>query len=159
MTTFLSARVYQHDGDLQNPCPRCIDNSCDAGPNVGQACTTVSSTLTSVDCPPKPSKFFATIPVVLPEITTGTSEIEDPNGLLCPGGGGAFGLIATRVSQSGSPLGSDLLEPNRMSIGAVFCVGPSGNGSLDLAAGLPNVGALSATGTMDLSGVIGLPLP
>lgn len=157
LTTFLTARVYQADGDFANPCPRCIGNVCNAGPNVGLACTTTSSTETSVDCPPNPAKFFATIPVVLPEITTGTSEVEDAGGVLCPGSLGAFGLLATRVTETGAGLGSNPLEPSRMTVGGVFCVGATGNGGLDIAAGFPGVGALSATGTMDLSGVIGLP--
>jgi hypothetical protein len=157
LTTFLTARVYQSDGDFANPCPRCISNVCNGGPNVGLACTTTSSTQTSVDCPPSRARFFAKIPVVLPEITTGTSELEDPDGELCPGSAGAFGLIATRVTETGAGLGSNVAEPNRVTVAGAFCIPPTGNGGLDFAAGFPAVGALSATGTMDLSGVVGLP--
>ena len=157
LTTFLTSRIYQSDGDFAHPCPRCLAGTCNSGANLGEACVTTSSTETSADCLPNPAKFFATLPVVLPEVTTGTSELEAADSVMCPGSFGAFGLLATRVAETGSPLGATPGDLQRMSIGGTFCVSPSGNGSLDFAAGLPGVGALSATGTMDLGSVIGLP--
>jgi len=155
-TAQLSARIYL-TGNQTSPCPQCVNGTCDSGQNAGQACVGVGSQNTTLDCPPLTKQFFATLPLTLPSLTTGTSALTaDANGLFCPGQSspGAFGLPnATRVSETGTPIAgsSNLLG---LTIGATFCIPPTGNGLIDSMGGFPTVGAVSVNGEFDLSSVL-----
>jgi len=146
--------------DAASPCPLCIDGTCSGGANSGQACTPVGSLGTSQDCPPAVTTFLGTLTVVVPQLTTGTSTLTaDSGGVFCPGqtAPGALGFTDARLlTETGIPLGGggSLLSTG---LAATFCVPPSGNVVLDIAAQLPAPGGFSAAGTIDLSGVLPLP--
>ncbi len=78
---------------LSNPCPRCVSGSCDAGPNMGSACTVSGSSpnasfgSTSLDCPPAGGALIATLPINLNNTTatfTRTLAAANPS---CTAGG------------------------------------------------------------------------
>ena len=139
------------------PCPLCVGGVCAGGANDGKACTAVGSLGTSMDCPPSVDQFFGTLTVVVPQLTTGTSTLtSDSNGIFCPDQTvpGAFAFPDARlVTETGIPLGGggSLLSTG---LAATFCVPRSGNGLLDGIGQLPAVGAFSAAGTIDLTGVL-----
>lgn len=152
--TALSSRVYL-SVDSEGPCPRCVGGVCDAGDRAGQACVPVGSAQTSVDCPPASGAFIAVLDVVIPALTTGTSTVSAPDGFFCSGQAlpGAMGLSAARtVMQSGTPPGggSSVLA---MDLAATFCIGATGT-FLDAVAGLPGVGALSTSSTIELGNLL-----
>jgi hypothetical protein len=156
-TAQLSARIYL-TGNATSPCPQCLNGTCDSGQNAGQPCTGVGSQNTTLDCPPLTKQFFATLPLTLPSLTTGTSELTaDSNGIFCPGQSspGAFGLPnATRVSETGTPIAGSSSNLLGLTIGATFCIPPTGNGLIDSMGGFPTVGAVSVNGQFDLSSVL-----
>jgi hypothetical protein len=57
------------------------------------------------------------------------------------------------VSETGTPIAgsSNLLG---LTIGATFCIPPTGNGLIDSMGGFPTVGAVSVNGQFDLSSVL-----
>ena len=150
----LESRIYV-TGNADSPCPRCEAGVCNSGDNAGGACTAVGTGGTSIDCPPQLSTFLASLRVVLPSLTTGTSTMTSSDGFFCPGQTvqGAFGISDVRsITEVGvAPGGStNALE---MTLAGTFCV-PSAGPLLDFVAKLPGPGALSAKGTIDLSGVL-----
>ena len=155
LTTELSSRVYL-TGNAETPCPLCVDGTCTAGKRAGQACVAAASG-TSPDCPPLDSSWLATLPIGIPELTSGTSQLVATDGIACPGQAlpGMFGNAqAARLTQTGSsPIGSTEISMNLV---AAFCSAASGS-VLDPIAGLPGPITLSTRGSVDLSGLIGLP--
>ena len=154
LTTVLSSRVYFNPNGTE-PCPRCIAGTCDGGDNVGKACTAVGSLQTSLDCPPLTFRFFGSITVALPNLTTVTSSLSASDGLFCSGqdSPGAFGVAAARtISEVGvPPLGST--NALALNLAATFCV-PATNTPIDIFGNFPAAGALSAAGQIDLSSVL-----
>ncbi len=156
--TALSSRLYTQTSAAA-PCPMCDGGVCVGGLNDGATCVANPTTGTSASCLPAGTNFLATLPVVIPLLTTGTSALADPSGLLCPGQAtaGAFGVAnAASVSESGTPMSPGLTL--NVTLGASFCVSPTGFSLLDRLAGLPGPGALSAKGSVDLTSLIGLGL-
>ena len=150
----LESRIYI-TGNADSPCPRCEAGVCNSGERAGQACTPIGSGGTSGDCPPQLSTFLASLRVVLPGLSTGPSALSSADGLFCPGQTvpGAFGIGEVRgVSEAGVPPGGSL-NALEMTLAGTFCV-PSAGPLLDFVAKLPGPGALSAKGSIDLSGVL-----
>jgi hypothetical protein len=152
--TALSSRVY-FTGNADSPCPRCESGVCNGGDRAGLACAPVGSAQTSIDCPPPANRFLAALTVVIPDLTTGTSTLSAPGGLLCDGQPmpGAFGLADARtISETGTAPGgsSNLLAVN---LAGTFCVPPTGT-FLDLIAQLPGAGAITAPGQINLNGLL-----
>jgi len=146
----LSARAYV-TGDAASPCPICdMTNHCSAGANAGGMCSGgVGSAKTTIECPPKPSQFFGRLDINLSSLSTGTSTLTDPAGNFCPAQAapGAFGIPATLVSETGTPLlsGGGLFNTT---LAGTFCVPASGNPFFDSTAGVPGPGAVSVPGTI-----------
>ena len=163
LSTALSARLYL-TSDPAFPCARCVDGACSGGKNIGKPCTGVGSKQTTIDCPPEDKQFIGTVTVVLPIITTGTSGLTaDDMGQFCPDqtSPGAFGNAGARqVIEMGVPLGGSG-DLQAQTLAATFCVAATGNAILDGLGHFPAVGALSAPGVLDLSGVASgiLPFP
>jgi hypothetical protein len=154
LATVLSSRVYFNPNGAE-PCPRCINGTCDGGDNVGHACTPVGSLETSLDCPPLRFRFFGAITVALPKLTTGRSSVSANNGLFCAGqdSPGAFGVSDARtITEVGvPPLGST--NALGMDLAATFCV-PATDTPIDIFGNFPAAGGLSAAGQIDLSSVL-----
>lgn len=167
----LSARVYA-TGNPDQPCPLCVDNQCDSGPNQGSACTPIGSKGTSASCLPNPFTYVATLEVPVRGLTTATAELVQSGGYFCPveptptpdfahrycvkptPTPSAFGIAnVARIVETGAGLGSSGLTLD-MNLAGVFCVPPTGS-ILDLAVVGP--GAVSVKTQIDLSGVVGLP--
>jgi len=153
--TALSSRVYL-TFDENSPCPRCEGGVCNGGDRAGLTCTPLGSEQTSIDCPPTASTFIGVLSVVIPNLSSGVTNLTSSDGLFCEGQSapGAFGLQNARsVTESGSaPSLSGLsLQTN---LGGVFCIAPSGAEILDVIAGLPTVGALAVSGDVDLTAVL-----
>lgn len=152
--TALSSFVYLTLNE-ESPCPRCESGVCNSGERAGLSCTPIGTQLTSVDCPPLRNTFVATLNVVVPELTSGTSTLTAADGLFCDGQAvpGAMGIQAVRtVTETGtSPALNGLsLEMNLV---GTFCIAPSGT-VVDILGGLPGVGALSAVGQVDLTALL-----
>jgi len=169
----LAARLYA-TGDPDSPCPVCSGGTCSAGPRAGESCTAVGSKLTSLDCPPDPGVFLATLTVPITSLTTGTTTLVENGGMFCaapptPTLGGerrfcvrptptpaAFGIAgAGSITEAGTPLlggGS-----TNVTLGGLFCVPPTQT-FLDQFAQINGPGAVSASGSLDLSSVLTLPL-
>jgi hypothetical protein len=152
----LSSRVYL-TLNADSPCPLCQGGVCTAGARAGLACTPAGSAGTSSDCLPSPSSFLAVLTVVIPQLTSGHSSLTASDGVFCTGqhGIGALGIqTATSVSEQGSgptlALGSTDLS---MSVASTFCIEPTGT-FLDTVAGLPAVGALATSASVDLTSVL-----
>src|SRR5688572_25298741 len=65
---FTSSNYPPLPGDPEGtirPCPACVDGTCNAGPNLGQACTGVGQAQSSHDCPPDPFFLLAPLSVTL----------------------------------------------------------------------------------------------
>jgi hypothetical protein len=154
LATVLSSRVYFNPNGAE-PCPRCINGTCDGGDNVGKACTPVGSLETSLDCPPLRFRFFGALTVVLPNLTTGQSSLSASDGLFCAGqdSPGALGVSDARtISEVGvPPLGST--NALAMDLAATFCV-PATDTPIDIFGNFPAAGGLSAAGEIDLSSVL-----
>jgi hypothetical protein len=156
LTTLLSARAYL-TGDPESPCPQCIASTCQGGENDGQPCTVVGSANTSPDCPPLTKQFLGALSIYFPALTTGNSSMSDNIGSFCPGQilDGAFGWPDARnLHVTGEPLTPTAGGQFHQTVASTFCVPSAHSDLLDMAAQLPSVGALSATGILDLSQVI-----
>jgi hypothetical protein len=147
-------------GNPDSPCPRCLEGVCTAGKNAGEACTAVGAENTSNDCPPNDSQFIGVLVVPFPALTTGTSSMTSEDGRFCPDqlGPGAFGIEEARtITMTGQGPGSGGLgDPLAMRLVSAFCLSRTG-GLVDQVAFLPAPGVVSSGGTIDLSGLIGLP--
>ncbi len=90
------------------PCPVCVNNTCEGGPNDGQSCTPETNTSgepypTSQDCPPPGANFLGALPIGF-NLSTGTQTdvAEDLPGQLnvfcgfCATNAGVFQGQATR---------------------------------------------------------------
>jgi hypothetical protein len=138
--------------DAVDPCPRCVAGVCSAGERAGLACTAVGTQGTSLDCPPLEKQFLGELPVRLAPLTTGTSVMTDPGGLLCADqrNRGAFGRGTARtVTQTGVPLtdlGSGTLFSTRLA--GNFCIPSTGIGLIDNVVDLPGPGSVSVSGTI-----------
>lgn len=154
----LSARVFL-TGDAASPCPRCMSGKCTAGPNAGNGCQPVGTLATSLDCPPDPASFVGTITVVITPLSTEPQATSASSGLFCPGQNhpGAFGVPAVRrIATSGRRL--SLLDPS-LALAAPFCVPTTHGGAIDVISDLPGPGAVSISGQLDVSALLGLLLP
>jgi len=168
----LSGRLYV-TGNAAEPCPVCVNGTCSAGPNAGQACTAIGSKQTSIDCPPDPSKFFTAIILPISDLNTGTSTMVENGSQFCPatptptlGGEQRYCVLPTPVPMAFgiagagriTEMGIGLLGGTSTSVtlGGLFCVPPTQT-FLDEAAGLNGPGAVSAAGSLDLSSVLSLP--
>ena len=145
----LASRVYITTV-AATPCPQCVDGACTFGQNPGGACTTVNSSLTTLDCPPSDGTFLATLPVNLTPLTTGHNIVTAADGNFCPSQktAGAFKFPATEaIQQTGSPSG-DLSDdlPHPSVLVSNFCIPPTNNLALDNTADLPGPGSLSLPG-------------
>jgi hypothetical protein len=152
--TALSSFVYL-TLNADSPCPRCESGVCNGGERAGLSCTPIGTQLTSVDCPPERSTFIATLNVVVPELTSGTSTLTAPDGFFCDGQmlPGAMGIQAVRtVSETGTSPALNGLSLE-MNLAGTFCIPPSGT-VVDVLGGLPGVGALSAVGQVDLTALL-----
>jgi hypothetical protein len=128
---------------------------CNGGDRDGLPCVVGGSAGTSLDCPPTASSFLSILTVVVPQLTSGTSNLGAPDGLFCDGQTmpGALGIAAARtVTESGtSPsLNGTSLQ---MNLAGTFCISPTGT-FLDAIVGLPGVGALSAPGSVDIADLL-----
>ncbi len=160
VATNLSSRLYI-TGDEASPCPRCLGGKCSAGKNVGHTCTGTGSTSTTFECPPDDDRFFGTLTVILSSLGTGTSTLTDARGMFCPDqiSSGAFGNDSARkVTETGMPAGGSG-NPQAQTLAGTFCLPASGSSIVDGTGHLPGVGALSAPGVLDLSGLVLLPIP
>ena len=154
----LASRVYLTIGQ-PSTCPHCDGGICSWGPNGGSVCTSDNSQGTTLDCPPPPGLFTATLPIDLSPLTTGTVVKTAADGLFCPDqfNPGAFGVapqnsdppppFAQAIKQTGSP-GGDLTDglPHPSVLVSNFCIPATGNGSVDGVADLPGPGSLSLPG-------------
>jgi len=156
----LASRVFLTLGQ-PSTCPHCDGGTCNWGPNQGQACTTTNSQLTTLDCPPTPGIFLATLPVDLTPLTSGTNTVTAPDGLFCTGQlhPGAFGVapqntdpdppppFAQVITHTGSP-GGDLTDglPHPSVLVSNFCIPKTGGAAVDNTADLPGPGSLSLLG-------------
>jgi len=154
----LASRVFLTIGQ-PSTCPHCDGGACSWGPNVGLPCVSDNLQGTTLDCPPPPGLFTATLPVDLSPLTTGPNVKTAADGLFCPGqvNPGAFGVaqqigdppppFAQAIKQTGSP-GGDLTDgqPHPSVLVSNFCIPATGNGSVDGAADLPGPGSLSLPG-------------
>jgi len=118
-------------------------------------CTAVGPAGTSIDCPPTSSTFLAVLNVVVPQLTSGTSSLSAGDGLFCDGQTmpGAIGLADARTvteNGAGPTLSGTSLQ---MNLAGAFCIAPTGT-FLDGIASLPGVGALSAVGQVNLTGLL-----
>jgi hypothetical protein len=150
----LSSRVFL-TGNATSPCPKCVSGTCNAGPNVGLACTPVGSQLTTLDCPPLPGGFLAPLPVNLAPLVTTTTTAVGAGGNFCTGQAnpGAFGQAATQaIKQNGSP-GGDLSDgnPHAAVLGYSFCVPKTNNAAVDGSADLPGPGSVGLPIDMQLA--------
>jgi hypothetical protein len=134
-------------GNASEPCPRCVDGTCDATAlNAGATCVSDSDTGESHDCEPVGTALppFTVGPAPL---TTARSERADPAGFLCPSQTirGAFGdPTATHVVEGAERRLGNLADGTGAGVlGSVFCIPGSGNALVDAAVGLPGPGALS----------------
>lgn len=156
--TTVQARVYLTQNP-DSPCPTCDAGVCTGGKNAGKACTAIGPANTSNDCPPSPGSFLGALTIPFPDLTTGTSTLTaDANGDFCAGQSapGAFGLPSARTiveRGQGPGGGGNLLS---MQLASTFCLQKAG-GLIDGVANLPGPGAVSAAGTLDLSGLLPLP--
>ncbi len=159
LATVLSSRLYI-TGDQTSPCPRCVQGTCSAGKNVGRPCTGIGAKQTTFECPPEDRQFLGTLTVIIPVLTTSASTLTaDGAGLFCPdqSSPGAFGRDDVRnVMETGVPAGGSG-DPQAQTLVATFCLPASGNSIVDGAGHLPAVGALSATGVLDLSEFSSIP--
>jgi hypothetical protein len=171
----LSSAVYLTNNSVQ-PCTPCIggtvgvanSGTCDPAwhdssnvqsPNQGQACTPRDTGGHNYDCAP-PGAPTGTIPVNLSPLTTGVATKSETS----PGGGGAgskhfcpsqtvngaFGqTLADYIEEDGdaNPVGAGAAPTI---LASVFCIPATGNGGIDVIAGLPGPGATSLPGTLDL---------
>jgi hypothetical protein len=142
----LGSRTYL-TGNSTSPCPRCVNNVCVGGAKNGMGpCTAVGAALTSLDCPPTPAQFVATLGVSINPLTTGVVTTTSSTGSFCPGQAnvGAFGKTTARaIRETGIPPGNitDGLVHNAH-LAAVFCIPKTGNLAIDGAADLPGPGAI-----------------
>jgi hypothetical protein len=140
-----------------SPCPKCVSGTCNAGPNVGLACTAVGTQGTTFDCPPNPATLLAPFPVPLSLSTDSSSPGNSKtaaDGNFCPGQSaagspfgfsGAFGFgNAECIKENGSPAG-DLADgaAHPSVLGSVFCIPATMNAAIDGAADLPGPGAIT----------------
>ncbi|HZP42724.1 MAG TPA: hypothetical protein VFD84_14610 [Candidatus Binatia bacterium] len=145
----LASRVYLTLGQ-PTVCPHCEAGTCNWGANAGGACTTSTSTLTSLDCPPSPALFVATLPVDLTPLTTGANTVTAADGNFCPGQNhpGAFGQATTQaITQNGSAPG-DLTDgmPHPGTLVSNFCIPKTNSAALDSLGDLPGPGSVSLPG-------------
>jgi hypothetical protein len=146
-------------GNATAPCPQCVSGTCNAGPNVGLACTPVGTQLTTLDCPPAPATLLSPFAVPLNPLSTSGDSMTSATGLFCPGQGsstfgaaGAFGFggqdvahpLAECIKENGSPAG-DLTDgnPHPAVLGNVFCIPATGSAAIDGAADLPGPGGIT----------------
>ena len=154
VTIPLASRTYL-TANSASPCPQCVSGTCNWGP--GTTCNAGTNSLhTSLDCPPPPSSWLATLSVTLGPLASGSVQKTDNAGNFCPGqdgtspfgASGAFGKSAARcITESGSPTANLLdLNPHPGILASVFCIPATTNGAIDPAANLPGPGAFSITG-------------
>jgi hypothetical protein len=170
-TTTIPLTVSVHvTGDLEpdpgiQPCPTCSGGTCQSGANSGGACTTITSLLSSHDCPPTQGTL-APFGVDLSPLTTGTvtrSADAGTDGNFCappnpdPAPGqrtnGAFGnptanYIETMGVPAGDMTGGALLAGTQAS---VFCIPKSGSALVNTVADLPGPGAVTLKGSTRLT--------
>jgi hypothetical protein len=149
VTIPLSSRVYL-TGNSASPCPKCVNGTCNLGPNAGMACTAAGTLQTSLDCPPPPNTFLAPLAVTLGPLTSSAATMTSADGNFCPSQAhaGGFGKTAAQcIQKTGSP-GGDLTDgnPHPGKLASVFCIPAVGNPAIDFAADLPGPGAFSITG-------------
>jgi hypothetical protein len=140
------------------PCPVCVDGTCNFGPNQGQPCVGVGVDGTTQDCPPDGYFFLAPLSVTLDPLTTGTSsqaaDTPQKNGLFCPfqGNAGAFKAPAARlITMQGAPAAGGLdTTAKDATLVSAFCIPKTGSVVIDGAANLPGPGATSLGGTLQL---------
>ncbi|HLQ23669.1 MAG TPA: hypothetical protein VK132_10705 [Gemmatimonadales bacterium] len=152
VSTTLSSRVYV-TGNFSSPCPQCVSGACNYGEQAGQPCTGLGVLNTTLDCLPDLGGFNGRLAVSLAPISTGTSTASDPAGTFCPGQvhPGAFGGEAGTITEMGSPLGADILNPFATTLAGTFCVPSTGNPLIDSLVDLPAPGAVSVPGMTSIA--------
>jgi hypothetical protein len=141
----LGSRTYL-TGNSTSPCPKCVNNACVGGARNTLPCTPVGAAQTSLDCPPTPAQFVATLGVSINPLTTGVVTATSSTGSFCPSQAnvGAFGKTTARaIREMGVAPGNitDGLVHNAH-LAAVFCIPKTGNLAIDGAADLPGPGAI-----------------
>jgi hypothetical protein len=159
----LAGTIYL-TGDLDpstpepQPCPLCVDGTCNSGANAGRSCTTTTSE-PSHDCPP-PGAPLATFLADLSPLTTGTAIRSDAEGNFCDttqAVPGAFGRRTARyIEANGMPAGAlsipgnspddPLPEPEPVVLAAVICIQATGVGLVDGFVSWPGPGAITLVG-------------
>jgi hypothetical protein len=167
----ISARLYSGPSGGP-PCPQCVNGACDSGASLGQQCTGTGAANTTVECLPSAASYFTSLTVPLAPLTTATSTLTHMGADFCARPAtptpvrppvcpkepipSAFGLEnAGTIRETGSGLlsgGTSLT----LTLGATFCIPRTGS-LLDDAIGFPIPGAISATGTLDLSNALPIP--
>jgi hypothetical protein len=142
-------------GNALSPCPRCAAGICDAGPNVGMACTaSCNSQGTTRDCPPGGQNLGTTF-MDLDPLATGTVVATSPGGIFCTGQtAGCFGDgTCVEIENTGVPFGPLSSTPAAGRLASNFCVpalpGASG-AAVNLALDLPGPGSISLPGKLVL---------
>src|SRR5207237_7300780 len=87
--------------------PKCVSGACNYGERAAQACTSITTLGTTLDCLPPLKNFQAPLPVTLNPLTTGTGELTAAAGQFCtpqttPG---AFGVANAQCTAAGTPYG------------------------------------------------------
>jgi hypothetical protein len=154
MSAGLAPRLYV-TGNPTSPCPQCLGGLCDGGKRAGLPCGgVVNASNTTIDCPPSDFQFAGRLELVIPQLGTGTSTLEDPDGKFCPNQRtpGAFGLpdLAGAITETGIPLASGGGMIFDTALAGTFCIPKSGNLTIDVNADLPGPGALSAAGSLSV---------
>jgi hypothetical protein len=157
----LSLRIHltgTHFGQEQ-PCPACVDGTCDGGPNEGMACTGVGEAGSTHDCPPFAWQYLGQIDPTPGVLTTEGSMLPTDgsvaaDGVLCPGQvvPGAFSDrdVCRIIAYGDVALGGFSGTPASITLGSAFCVPKTGNILLDGATSLPGPGLISLPGDVTL---------
>lgn len=132
------AKIYSSPS-LDNPCPRCLAGSCDAGPRVGMPCTVNGTSLTfsddvSFDCPPNLGTFIGPLTPSGLNLSTGTSTMTlsaaSPN---CNAGGwGGFKCLCqtcNNAAWTGCNTNADCVAVGATVCGGKRCLTGANNGA------------------------------
>jgi hypothetical protein len=136
--------------DCRQPLAPGSGNRCYRGTNNGAACSTGSQ------CPGGTcAQQVGVIPVTLTPLTTGTSQLSDPNGMFCPGQAqaGCFtnpnSTACRLIRETGDPAGPLTIGvPASTILASTFCVPASSSSLINGATSLPGPGATTLPGTV-----------
>jgi len=115
--------------------------------------------MTTIDCPPTPAQFVATLTVTLSPLTTSqatlTAHLGSTGTLFCPSqaNAGAFGKSTARgIKNTGAVSSAALVDgnPHNVHLASAFCIPATGNLAIDGAADTPGPGAASLNGNAQM---------